>query len=620
MMNQPPRSDKNLFHVPIETLLLSGLVITIIALLVISTLVGYNTDRLLTTSMQVENTKNVLLESEKVMSDYKDAINGSRSYILTGNLRSLNRYNEGKEQLQTHLNTLKELISDNQQQIKNVDSLAHYMDLRIDVSATAMQIKDNFGLDSSSRYLTRYQKENMLGEIRRLVGQIQQHENELLARRKAASQASIKLFKTIMLTALISVLTLLVIVTVTVRHTLLARRKAEKETRQLNQVLEQRVLERTEELQKNEQLFRALIENNADMMTMSTAEGKLLYCSPSVTKVLGYSQKDFFNRGPDFVHPDDAPGLYVAVSSIMDSPGKMVYRRLRLKHFNGQYRWCETTVHNLLHDPYVKSLVSNFRDIHDKKLAEEEIELLNTSLEQKVKERTAQLEAANKELEAFSYSVSHDLRAPLRAISGFARIFNEDLGPTLNDEGKRLLGIIRGNAERMGTLIDDLLTFSRLGRQSIKCVKTDMNQLVETVLGNIRNNMSYNAEIKVNTLQHVVADPGLLSIVFNNLICNAIKYSSKVEKPVIEVSSYVEDNAVVVKITDNGVGFDMEYKDKLFGVFQRLHSSDEFEGTGVGLAIVQRIIHKHGGKVWAEGTVNKGASFYFSLPLETDNS
>lgn len=619
-MNEPPKSDKNSFRITIETQLLTGLVITIIALIVISVLVGYNTDRLLTTSMQVEHTKNVLLESEKVMSVYKDAINGSRSYILTGNLRSLNRYNEGKEQLQTHLNALRLLVSDNEFQLKQVDSLAHYMDLRIDVSAMAMQIKDSFSLDSSSHYLTRYQKENMLGEIRRLVGQIQQHENELLASRKAASQASVKLFKTIMLTALISVLTLLVIVTVTVRHTLLARRKAEKETRLLNQVLEQKVVERTEELQKNEQLFRALIENNADMMTMSSADGKLLYCSPSVTKVLGYSQKDFFNRGPDFVHPDDAQGLFAAVSSIMDTPGKMVYRRLRLKHFNGQYRWCETTVHNLLHDPYVKSLVSNFRDIHDKKIAEEEIELLNASLEQKVKERTAQLEAANKELEAFSYSVSHDLRAPLRAISGFARIFNEDLGPTLNDEGKRLLGIIRGNAERMGTLIDDLLTFSRLGRQSIKCVNIDMGQLVETVLTNIRNNTNYKAEIHTGKLHQVVADPSLLTIVFTNLIGNAIKYSSKVEKPAIEVSSYIQDNTVVVKIADNGVGFDMEYKDKLFGVFQRLHSSDEFEGTGVGLAIVQRIIHKHGGRVWAEGSVDKGANFYFSLPLETSNS
>ncbi|HRG90401.1 MAG TPA: ATP-binding protein, partial [Chitinophagales bacterium] len=191
--------------------------------------------------------------------------------------------------------------------------------------------------------------------------------------------------------------------------------------------------------------------------------------------------------------------------------------------------------------------------------------------------------------------------------------------PTLNDEGKRLLGIIRGNAERMGILIDDLLTFSRLGRQSIKCVNIDLGQLVETVLDNIRNNTTYKAEIQISKLHHVVADPGLLTIVFTNLIGNAIKYSSKVEKPAIEVSSYIQDNAVVVKITDNGVGFDMEYKDKLFGVFQRLHSSDEFEGTGVGLAIVQRIIHKHGGRVWAEGAIDKGATFYFSLPLEKSN-
>lgn len=616
MNKQPaPPGNKKPFKISTENFLLSGLIFTIITLVIISTLTGYYTDRLLNTTHLVVHTKNVLLESEQVMSVYKDIINGSRGYILTGSERSLNRFNESRGQILVHLQNLSQLVDDNKRQAERVDSLHRYMDMRIETSAKAIKIKDEEGLEASSRFLTMYQKENQLGEIRALIGDIQMHENNLLAERKAASEASVRLFKTILLTALLAVLALLVVVTITVRHTLLARRKAEYETRQLNQVLEHKVIERTAELQKNEQLFRALIDNNADMMTMSSVEGKTLYCSPSVTKVLGYTQQEFYNREPNFVHPDDAPGLFAAVAGILDKPGQMVYRRMRLKHKLGHYRWCEGTIINLLSDPNVGSLVSNFRDIHDKKVAEDEIQLLNESLEQKVKERTSQLEAANKELEAFSYSVSHDLRAPLRAISGFARIFNEDLGATLNSEGQRLLAVIRDNAEKMGTLIDDLLTFSRLGRQSVRCITVNMNELVQSALANIRHTTSYNAEFKVDKLDPAFADPGLVTIVINNLITNAIKYSSKSEKPVIEVSSYVVKGFVVYKISDNGVGFDMEYVNKLFGVFQRLHTNDEFEGTGVGLAIVQRIIHKHGGQVWADGVVDKGANFYFSLPL-----
>lgn len=616
MNKQPaPPGNKKPFKISTENFLLSGLIFTIITLVIISTLTGYYTDRLLNTTHLVVHTKNVLLESEQVMSVYKDIINGSRGYILTGSERSLNRFNESRGQILVHLQNLRQLVDDNKRQAERVDSLHRYMDMRIETSAKAIKIKNEEGLEASSRFLTMYQKENQLGEIRALIGDIQMHENNLLAERKAASEASVRLFKTILLTALLAVLALLVVVTITVRHTLLARRKAEYETRQLNQVLEHKVIERTAELQKNEQLFRALIDNNADMMTMSSIEGKTLYCSPSVTKVLGYTQQEFYNREPNFVHPDDAPGLFAAVSGILDKPGQMVYRRMRLKHKLGHYRWCEGTIINLLNDPNVGSLVSNFRDIHDKKVAEDEIQLLNESLEQKVKERTAQLEAANKELEAFSYSVSHDLRAPLRAISGFARIFNEDLGATLNSEGQRLLAVIRDNAEKMGTLIDDLLTFSRLGRQSVRCITVNMNELVQSALANIRHTTSYNAEFKVDKLDSAFADPGLVTIVINNLVTNAIKYSSKSEKPVIEVSSYIVKGFVVYKISDNGVGFDMEYVNKLFGVFQRLHTNDEFEGTGVGLAIVQRIIHKHGGQVWADGVVDKGANFYFSLPL-----
>ncbi|NEN24393.1 GHKL domain-containing protein [Cryomorpha ignava] len=228
-------------------------------------------------------------------------------------------------------------------------------------------------------------------------------------------------------------------------------------------------------------------------------------------------------------------------------------------------------------------------------------------LEQRVKERT-------EDLESFSYSVSHDLRTPLRAINGYAQMLEEDYDTVLDGEGKRLLGEVRSNAKKMGVLIDDLLTFSRLGRKGITKSRVDINQLVETVVSEITQSTTHSAKIKFSNLLPAVADYNLLQHVFTNLLSNAIKYSSKKENPLIEIKSERKNGELIYSISDNGVGFDMHYVNKLFGVFQRLHSDDEFSGTGVGLAIVQRIIQKHDGKVWAEGKEDEGANFFFSLP------
>ena len=246
----------------------------------------------------------------------------------------------------------------------------------------------------------------------------------------------------------------------------------------------------------------------------------------------------------------------------------------------------------------------------------QEIISFNQQLEQKVNSRTIQLEAANQELEAFSYSVSHDLRAPLRAVHGYAQILEEDYNAVLDDEARRLIGVIQQNAKQMGMLIDDLLAFSRLGRKELTKNLVPMTELVESTVADIKKNAPYNAQIIIHPLHTVFADRSLLSQVFINLLSNAIKYSSATEKPVIEVRSYQENEHIIVEVKDNGAGFDNQYVHKLFGVFQRLHSSEEFEGTGVGLALVKRIITKHGGTVWAHGELNKGASFFFSLPEE----
>ncbi len=244
----------------------------------------------------------------------------------------------------------------------------------------------------------------------------------------------------------------------------------------------------------------------------------------------------------------------------------------------------------------------------------DEIRSFNQKLEGLIKKRTQDLEAANKEMEAFSYSVSHDLRAPLRSIIGFSNILMEDYGNVLDKDAINNLNIIMRNGERMGQLIDDLLAFSRLGKQKVTKVKLDIKSIATLVWDDMKSQYNSDSELHIGSLPVCYGDNSMIRQVMQNLIGNALKYSMKKEKAIVEVGSYNENGSIIYFVRDNGAGFDMQYYDKLFGVFQRLHSGDEFEGTGVGLALVHRVITKHEGKVWAEGRINEGATFFFSLP------
>jgi PAS domain S-box-containing protein len=364
-------------------------------------------------------------------------------------------------------------------------------------------------------------------------------------------------------------------------------------------------------IRANEERFRAIFYNSTDQITLIDREGLIILANqiPQHYKkedIIGKSILGFQTVGNDEI-------VKKAVHSVFDRKESSVFETL---HLSGEKKlFYSSSISPIFSDNGdVNTAVIISRDLSLQKEAEEEVKELNRSLERKVEERTKELRDAVKELESFSYSISHDLRSPLRAINGFTHIL-KDSYPNGDEEVVDAMNEIIDNTQRMGHLIDDLLEFSRLGRAELTKTTVEMRALVETVIQELtRVPSERKINITLQRLEKVTGDQNLLKQVLVNMIDNALKYTSKKEQAVIEIGSHVKGNNIIYYVKDNGAGFDMAYYGKLFSVFQRLHSATEYEGTGVGLALVQKIITKHSGKVWAEGEVGIGATFYFSLP------
>jgi PAS domain S-box-containing protein len=422
---------------------------------------------------------------------------------------------------------------------------------------------------------------------------------------------------------------------------LLARVKIHLLLQELTERLESKVRERTDELtaanrrlhmeinerkqaekglKASEERFRRLAENARDIIyRMSLPDGAYDYMSPAATALSGYTPEEFCGSPQlirKIIHPDWQDYFEEQWSRLLQGEMPATYE-YPIIHKSGALRWWNQR--NILIRDAGGSIIAIegiVTDITDRKLAEEEIRMLNQELEQRVRDRTAQLERANKEMRAFTYTVSHDLRAPLRHIDGFLELLQKAIGTALDEQGRHYMEVIAGAANKMGCLIDDLLAFSRMGRHAMSFQPVDLGNLVREVIRELESEAAGRTIAwRIGELPAVGGDASMLRMVMTNLIANALKFTRPREKACIEVGCLPGQAAeAVIFVRDNGVGFDMTYADKLFGVFQRLHCAEEFEGTGIGLATVRRIVARHGGRTWADGEPDRGATFYFALP------
>lgn len=354
-----------------------------------------------------------------------------------------------------------------------------------------------------------------------------------------------------------------------------------------------------------------VVKQSNDAIYIYDHEGKIISWNKGSEEIYGYSEKEAIEMKVWDITPDYLKLQTKEMINKIISDEKI--KDIETQRITKQGKLIDVLLSaSLIEDPTnaYKSIAINERDITQQKISDEQIKQLNIDLQNNI----IQLKDINKELETFTYSVSHDLKAPLRHMNNFIEILKENVGDTLDAESNRYINIVADSSKKMGTLVEALLEFSKLGRKPVRKSEVDVEKMVKDILEKINNAITHNSIIKINTLSSIQADYILLNQVWENLISNAIKYSSKKTEPMIEIGQIDQDNEIIYYIKDNGAGFNMQYSDKLFSVFERLHHSSEFEGTGVGLANVNKIITKHGGKVWAEAKVNEGATFFFSLP------
>lgn len=578
-----------------RTIITLGFWLAIVISIVIAVLIYLSVVRLAQDRDRITHTYRVLGRLESVLSTLRTVEATQRTYLITGTDNVLSAYQAAYDALPTEITNLRQLIADNADQQRRLDELMPLISGRLDFLKEGIRLRQQQGFEAARAFILTDSGQSTIGQIRTLITAMEDTENTLLARRNDESRSST--VATIGAFSAGAVVSFALIGTVFY----LLRREVASHARAEEALTEER------------NLLRTLMDNLPDSVFVKDTQSRFILNNAAHRAILGKATLAEVVGKTDFdLFPSElATQYYADEQQVIRSGEPLLNREEPTVDAAGRHLWYLTTKVPL-RDSQGKTIgtLGICRDITERKRTEESIRALNQDLHQ----RAVALEAANKELEAFSYSVSHDLRAPLRAIDGFSRILTEEHMAQLDAQAARYLQKVRDNAQRMGLLIDDLLAFSRLSRQALKIQSVAVGEVVQQALHDLHSEQDgRQIDLIIGDLPECQADPALLKQVYINLISNALKYTRKRERARIEIGFCEQNSETVYFVGDNGVGFDMQYASKLFGVFQRLHSAQEYEGTGVGLAIVQRIVNRHNGRVWATGQVDQGATFFFTL-------
>lgn len=612
-------------HSTFQIQLLVGFLLVIGVFSTLSVNIFTNNEAQLQTSILVRHTNEVLLETEGLLDNIYEAESSQRGFIITGESIFQELYRTAIDSISYHFTNLQQLTLDNPSQQMNLQKLQLLINGHSKNIEDNIKLRERNGFEFNTQRLLTLRSNALLKNINTVLRVIQNVENDLLIKRTHENEKQIANFNKMFFISVAIVGILIVGLFYMIYYNLSQRNKSNQGLIKYKSELEQIVKSRTVELlNTNETLTQKseLLNEMGKLAKVGGWELNLLDMTIIWTDEVYYIHELDLGKKPSlaeaiyFYAPEARPIIQNAIDSAISKGGGWDLE-LPLITSKGNRLWVRAIGHVQFSQGKATRVHGTFQDITMQKRIQDEIKTLNESLELKVKERTAQLENTNSELEFFSYSVSHDLRAPLRSINGYANALVEDYAARLDEEGLRLLGVIVNNAKRMGQLIDDLLMFSRLGRQPVFKSDLNLDEFVQQIKCELIHEEGNGREIDINILPmgSVHADASMLRQVWINLLSNALKYSHKKKKSVIEVgSTHSIGSEKTFYVKDNGAGFDMAYSNKLFGVFQRLHKAKDFEGTGVGLALTKRIIDKHGGRIWANSELDVGAIFYFTLP------
>lgn len=572
-------------HFEIDNKTFAGFVFVLVVLFVIQWFTLRTTTGLIENTKLVNQTYTIITKLESVFSMLKDAESGQRGYIITNDSNYMGPYNKQRIEVQTEINELKELTIDNPEYQKKLATLDSLQKVKYENMEETLTLQQEAGQVAAIKSIMTGEENKIMIKIRNLIDKMKEDEYRILGQRTLeANDSSSRTLMVILITGLLALL-IIIVSLYYINSDTIKRKKAEEE---LNR-------------------FFTL---SLDMMCIIGNDGYFKRINPAFEDVLGYTNKELFSKPYyEFIYPDDKENTVEAVNNMVKDSTKLnIENRWICK--DGSFKWLAWKS-----VPVGDVRYASARDITEQKLSAERIGKMNEELEMRVKKRTEQLKKSNEELQQFAYIASHDLQEPLRMVASYMQLLEKKYKGKLDEKADQYINFAVDGASRMKALINDLLDFSRLDTKAKPMQLSDFNEILDDVTHNLKvaiKESKTQIEI-IGKMPSLIVDSTQIIQLFQNLINNAIKFRNQDITPIIKISAEEQPKQWVFKISDNGIGIEKEYYDRIFIIFQRLNNRVEYPGTGIGLAICKKIVERHGGQIWLESEVGKGSTFFFSI-------